>query len=315
MLNLSPTRANSDAFVKLANIRGIETAIIGDELSYNDPSIDPRLTQLYDRADYDSKPKTKEQAESLGVKEFNGLQTSCRTIEDREGILHVTLQPARYLLSQAMEDGVKFGKFGKDDLYKISPRLANVSAIAIVRDPEKGSYYLIGQLKGSWVRGGGEVHAGLTAGGVQAKHLNAENPLLEALSAEALEEIGLKSGDLSPSNFSMMIDESPIGLVNFVAIAPGLQLDKVRERFWERTRGLEAEEREVKGLGLLPVAGLALIPMEQRLGIEGVRIITPTDQGLTEAFADKVARPYTVAMADFLGDKANQKMLLERAGF
>jgi len=132
MLDPVPSRSGSTAFVKFADIKEINTTTLDGELAFNDPALDPRLSQIYDRADYDSKPKTREEAESLGVKGFNGLQTSCRLIEQVGDRLNVTLQPARYLLSEAMESGVKNGRFGNDNLFEISPRLANVSAIAVV---------------------------------------------------------------------------------------------------------------------------------------------------------------------------------------
>ena len=69
-------------------------------------------------------------------------------------------------------------------------------------------------------------------------------------------------------------------------------------------------------LSILPVAGLALTPLENgNNGLHNITCYKPTINGLKEVVEDREVRPYTEAIIDYVADQKNVKFLLEKAGF
>lgn len=308
----------SSAHVAFEGIKGITATVNPDELLFNDPALDRRITQMYERKDYDKAPKTRAEQIDRGLTSFNGQSVSCRNIQFDEaaGQFQMELRPTRYLVGEAYRDALKNGSFRNEDLSAISPALANVSALTIVED--NGRYYFISQIKGHAL-GSNELHAALTAGGVERKNLEANDPLSAALKKEAFEEIGLDINSISPSRFSMMIAEPSVGMVNFVSIAGSNNLPGILEAYTRSINGLNLEQREVKNLCLLPVSGLALIPVEDRFALNGIRVfmLNSTSSALEEhsPTLQKTVRPYTEAIARYLQVPGNERKILEQAGF
>jgi len=134
---------------------------------------------------------------------------------------------------------------------------------------------------------------------------------------ETIEEMGINLSNLDYSSFVYMVDERETGQVSFAAIAKNTDHCFVLERYEAdtKTRLAAGERLEVDGLANLPVAGVALVPLEEKMGIQNITCYKPTAQGLVETVEDRVIRPYTQATLDYLTKPRNVKFLLEKAGF
>ena len=313
------------AKIGIENIAEIQLNVLKDERTYNSNTIHELVRKIYEEKGYDSAPKSRKEADELGVKNFNGLMSSFVSIEvkpnDAGNLVLATIAPTRYLVGQAMRDIMKEAKennivYMPEVIAALSPDMANVSLVAPVKI--NGEYFLLSQIKGKAL-GSGQVHTGLVAGNINAKYLRSyDNPLVATLQNECSEEIGMDLSSLNPSSFVYMVDERETGQVNFAAVAQNVDLDKVLENYEKLTKPKLTEEKklEVMGLATLPVEGLALTPLEDGSdGLKGVTCYFPSKDGLEKKVEDRGVRPYTQATVDYLSKKENVKFLLEKAGF
>ena len=311
------------AKIGIENIAEIQLKVLKDERTYNSDSIHELVRKIYEEKGYDSAPKSRKEADELGVKNFNGLMSSFVSIEvtpqEVGNLVIATIAPTRYLVGQAMRDVMKEAKenniiYTPEVIVDLSPDMANVSLVAPVKI--NGEYFLLSQIKGRAL-GSGQVHTGLVAGNINAKYLRYDNPLVATLQNECSEEIGMDLSSLNPSSFVYMVDERETGQVNFAAVAQNVDLDKVLENYEKLTKPKLTEEKklEVMGLATLPVKGLVLTPLEDGSnGLKGVICYFPTKDGLEKKVEDRGVRPYTQATIDYLSKKENVKFLLEKAG-
>jgi len=311
------------AKIGIENIAEIQLKVLKDERTYNSDSIHELVRKIYEEKGYDSAPKSRKEADELGVKNFNGLMSSFVSIEvtpqEVGNLVIATIAPTRYLVGQAMRDVMKEAKenniiYTPEVIVDLSPDMANVSLVAPVKI--NGEYFLLSQIKGRAL-GSGQVHTGLVAGNINAKYLRYDNPLVATLQNECSEEIGMDLSSLNPSSFVYMVDERETGQVNFAAVAQNVDLGKVLENYEKLTKPKLTEEikLEVMALATLPVKGLVLTPLEDGSnGLKGVICYFPTKDGLEKKVEDRGVRPYTQATIDYLSKKENVKFLLEKAG-
>ncbi|MBW2999289.1 hypothetical protein KY339_01335 [Candidatus Woesearchaeota archaeon] len=311
------------AKIGIKNIDSIKLNVIPLERRFDsegDLAVDPRVAEMYVNKGHDLAPKSWGEAKILGVKHFNGLMSSFTRIlvyrDPKETIVTADIAPTRYLIGQAMRDVVKeSGGLTPENIKKLSPDMANVSLVAPVK--VEGKYFLLSQIKGKAL-GSGQVHSGLVAGNVDAKYLDTPNPLTATLRNECSEEVGMDLSYLGPTSFIFMVDERETGQVNFACVAKEADLHQILNSYEAMTRHKisKHENLEVMALSVLPIAGLALVPLEE--GKEGLKNITcykPTAGGLEERVEDRTVRPYTQATVDYISHKENVKFLLEKAGF
>ncbi|RLE45140.1 hypothetical protein DRJ22_05030 [Candidatus Woesearchaeota archaeon] len=311
------------AKIGIENIAEIQLKVLKDERTYNSDSIHELVRKIYEEKGYDSAPKSRKEADELGVKNFNGLMSSFVSIEvtpqEVGNLVIATIAPTRYLVGQAMRDVMKEAKenniiYTPEVIVDLSPDMANVSLVAPVKI--NGEYFLLSQIKGRAL-GSGQVHTGLVAGNINAKYLRYDNPLVATLQNECSEEIGMDLSSLNPSSFVYMVDERETGQVNFAAVAQNVDLGKVLENYEKLTKPKLTEEikLEVMALATLTVKGLVLTPLEDGSnGLKGVICYFPTKDGLEKKVEDRGVRPYTQATIDYLSKKENVKFLLEKAG-
>ncbi len=286
--------------------------------SEGDLAIDSRVRDMYIKKGYESAPKSREEADARGIKNFNGLMSSFPRINvytnGKETIVAADITPTRYLIGQAARDIMKQDIYSEEEIQKMIPCMANVSVLTPIK--KEGKYYLLSQIKGKAI-GSGQILAAPVAGNVAAKYLNAADPLTEALKNECSEEIGMDLSYLNSTSFVCMIDDGAGGR-NFASVARNANLKKILDSYESDTKRKLAknEQLELMALSVLPVAGLALTPLED--GINGLHKITcykPGVDGLTEVVEDRGVRPYTEAIIDYVADQENVKFLLEKAGF
>jgi hypothetical protein len=290
--------------------------------SEGDLAIDSRVRDMYIKKGYGSAPKSREEADIRGIKNFNGLMSSFPRINvytnGKETIVAADIAPTRYLIGQAARDIMKQDIYSEEEVQKMIPCMANVSVLTPIK--KEGKYYLVSQIKGKAI-GSGQILAAPVAGNVDAKYLNAADPLTEALKNECSEEIGMNLSYLNSTSFVCMIDDGAGGR-NFASVARNAKLQEILNSYESDTKRKLAknEQLELMALSILPVAGLALTPLEN--GINGLHKITcykPSVDGLKEVVEDRGVRPYTEAVIDYIADPdagpTNVKFLLEKAGF
>lgn len=116
-----------------------------------------------------------------------------------------------------------------------------------------------------------------------------------------------------------MIDERETGQVNFASVARNTDLNHVLQAYESLTKSkLENNEAlEVMALTTLPIAGIALLPLENnKRGLRSIKCYKPTQKGLNITEEDREVRPYTEATIQYLQENPeNVKFLLEKAGF
>jgi len=282
--------------------------------------LDERLVKIYNEKGYDSKPKTEKEADLIGEKHFNGLQSSIPyfSVSETNGkkIVVAHLAPTRYLFGQAMKDFTKtHPDVSQEVINEISPKMANVSLLVPVKEGKQ--YFLLAQIKGKAV-GSGQIQAALVAGGVNYQDLQSENPFLNALKHEVSEEVGLDLSYLKPTSFLYLVDERKIGNLNFVAVAEGQRIDDILTVYESLTKKelQQGKNLEVMALSQLDIAGLSLIPVEGGHKLEDCLSYFPSENGLTSRRESRTVRPYTEAIVNYLKqDQKNVKTLLKRAGF
>ena len=290
--------------------------------SEGDLAIDSRVRDMYIKKSYESAPKSQEEADARGIKNFNGLMSSFPRInvytDGKRTIVAADIAPTRYLIGQAMRDIIEhpvYNKvYNKKEIQKMSPCMANVSVLTPIK--KEGKYYLLSQIKGKAI-GSGQILAAPVAGNVDAKYLNVEDPLTEALKNECSQEIGLDLSYLNSTSFVCMIDDGAGGR-NFASVARNASLQEILTSYESDTKRKLAknEQLELMALSVLPVAGLALIPLEDGTNeLHNITCYKPTVDGLKEVVEDRGVRPYTEAVIDYVADQKNVKFLLEKAGF
>jgi len=298
----------------LLNVIPIERRFDSEE----DLAIDSRVKDMYIKKGYESAPKSREEADARGIKNFNGLMSSFPRInvytDGKMKIVAADIAPTRYLIGQAARDIMKQDIYSEEEVQKMVPCMANVSVLTPIK--KEGKYYLLSQIKGKAI-GSGQILAAPVAGNVDAKYLTAADPLTEALKNECSEEIGMDLSYLNSTSFVCMIDDGAGGR-NFASVARNASLQEILTSYESDTKRKLAknEQLELMALSVLPVAGLALTPLED--GINGLHKITcykPTVDGLKEVVEDRGVRPYTEAVIDYVADQKNVKFLLEKAGF
>lgn len=192
-----------------------------DMNSHGELAFHPKLVEMYRRKGYDLEPKTRADADALGKTNFNGHVASIigypRIYEhDRKVILSVDMAPSRYLWCQAMKDYVKEFNPSPEEMKLLSPFLANTSIIAPCI--YEGQPCLMSAIKGKAV-GSGEIHAALSAGGIDYHDLFSQNPFLNAKSRELFEEIGYDLPKLQSTAASFGVDERELGYINIASQA------------------------------------------------------------------------------------------------
>ncbi len=281
--------------------------------------LDRRIIEEYRRLGFHLEPKTREEADALGKKNFNGLVTSIPKINvytaGEETIVTGDVMTIRYLYGEAFKSLIKKGVITPEEAVEISPNRLNVSLIAVVK--KEGKYYLLTQIKGKKTVGAGALQGALVAGGVNAEHLYANQPLIAALQQECREELGIDLSHMDSTSFLYLFDEREIGNVNAGAVARGIDLDKILTTYESRTEAKLSKDEipEVKGLAKIQVAGWSLIPLEN--GKNGLEVLSylPTQNGLVMETEVRELRPYAEALMELIKDKKNLYALLERAGF
>jgi hypothetical protein len=311
------------ANIMIENIDELKHTVLPFERRFDstgDLALDGKVSEMYQKKQYHLLPKTDEEAKARGLKNFNGLVSSAVElhpyIQDGQTIVAVTLAPSRYMIGQAFRDCVKEGMYTPDEIQKASPDMTGVSLIVPVK--MNGQYFLLSQIKGKAL-GSGEIHTGLVAGNVDQKYHSAQNPFIATLQNECSEELGIDLSHIDSTSFIFLVDERETGQINFASVARNADINKILGAYEAMTKKKlqNNEALEVMALTNLPIAGLALIPLEDgALGVKGIKCYKPTNQGLVETIEDRKVRPYTAATVDYLGrsDK-NVEFLLNKAGY
>ncbi len=301
-------------------------------------ALHPAVKQKYIEKGYDALPKAEGK---------NGLVTSARNIRvvinDGKTYVYADFHPARYYLGQAMRDVVKEKKdagvkLSEDEIIRMSPDMTNGSIVVVTKI--NGEYFLVPQIKGEKVLGGGDFHAALVAGNIEFKYfqpvidrLTSENKLLvnisdsspftAALKVESKEEIGLDASPSTRRPYAVLVNERETGQINFATIEIRPDFEHIRSSYekmtMEKLRQDEKAKLEVEGIAKLPVQGFALLPLEKKsgLGLKGLTCYRPTRDKLVD-YVDhdgRNIRPYTAVWLDFLSDPKNVKWLIEKAGW
>jgi len=290
-------------------IRRVELDKSGKERTPDSVSINQLVREMYFRKGYDKAPLSKEEMIArCYTGGFNALNTSWESFQiGNDGVLRGTLAPTRFMLSKAVQDISK--ESGDEVGGSVSIRMAHVSMLLPAM--RNGKPVLIGQKKGTKkeMLGAGQIHAGATAGNVAAKYLEAENPLLAALRGEMNRNLALDLSLLNHSDLCFCVHEPEIGLVNVGAVAKRVQVEDVVSAYLRSISGEPLQNLEVRGLALIPIEDAGSI-------VNGLEVFEPNGNGGGEwKFVEQpVLRPYTKAIIDLLGDKANQGRLIKLAG-
>lgn len=275
------------------------------------------IRDRYEEAGYGLLPKNAEEAAARGQKHFNGLTSSFPSIRtyksEDEVVVAADIMPTRYLVGQAARDVVAQKQLSFEQAQHISPQMANVSLLVPVKID--GEYGLLGQIKGNTL-GGGQLHAALAAGNINAKYLSSTNPMVAALQEETSEEVGMNLSSLDSTAFVFMIDEAETGQVNFASVARGADITNILNAYDASVRKKlgNQEKLEVAALATLPIAALAFVPLEKGNGLANTRLYVPTANGLEERVDTVVVRPYTQAAVEFMRAPESRTYLLEKAG-
>lgn len=323
-----PTREFVSSFegISLA-IAGISAVEISDisrtERLYT--QFDQRIVRHYESSGFDTRPKTREEADIAGIKGFNGLQTLCQELTiDNSGTegaaVKISLVPSRYLIGESYRALVRNGAITSDELIGVAPQYLNISAIAIVKN-EHGDYGLLAQIKGKAL-GEAELHPALIAGGVEAKYLSESDPLKAALLAQAKEETGLSKMQLAATSPFALVRESALGFVNFVSCAVNPDFNSILHIFEDAmakrlSSGADYSTLEAKGVALLPVAGLMFVPLEGgRAGFSNAKCFVLNPAGKIESrFEPRLVRPMFGPIADLLSNESYLRRVLEVSGW
>ena len=313
------------AKIGIENIREVRLTVVPTERRFDsegDLAVHPLVAAAYVEKGYNQKPKSAEEARERGEKGFNGLMSSfsrIAVIPEGAGVLvDATIAPTRYLLGQALRDLEKEGKYLPDVVPQMSPDMANVSLVVPVC--VDGENFLVAQIKGK-VLGSGEIHAGMVAGNVDARYLMESDPLVATLQSECSEEVGMDLSKLDPTSALYLVDERETGQVNIAYLARGADHAAILHAYdmSVKTKLPAGQALEVMGLAQLPVAGLALVPLEGgRNGLKGITCFFPAGDpslGLVTTVEDRGVRPYTTATLEYLSKPKNVRFLLEKAGF
>ena len=317
------------AHIGIENIREVRLNILPVERLFDskgDLAVHPRVAEMYAQRGYDNEPKTAEEARARGENGFNGLMSSftriCSYPTKGGNIVSADIAPTRYLIGQALRDLETEDEYVSEAMPQMSPDMANVSLIAPVKI--EGAYFLMSQIKGKAL-GSGEVHAALVAGNINSAYLSApdsqpdsHDPLIATLRGECSEELGLDLSALDPSSVVYLVDERETGQVNFAYTARQADANLILSAYEQSVKQKlhQGEKLEVMALSELPVAGISLIPLENRgYGLKNVVCYHPAPDGLTRKVEDRFVRPYTVATLNYLREPENVRFLLEQAGF
>ena len=308
------------SFIRTANLADITITKTTEERTFEHPSVHPAVAQTYKEKGYDTHPKNAEEANARGLRDHNGLAVTVQTFRATRGTngtdLFIELAPTRYLVRQAMADYIaEHGVTDHDEIGLLSPKIIGPSVIAIARINDQ--YHLISQVKGKAL-GSGQFHFGYVAGGIRAKDLEAENPLVAALKHQIKDESGIERDALNLTNFKYIIDERETGHISIGAVARGFDFKQALTAFERDTKAKIAAQKplEVNGFAPVPLEGLAIVPVEKgEAGIANVRCYLATAEGLEERIENRGVRPYSEAWVAHLADKRNLHRLLEYAGF
>lgn len=304
--------------ISLNNIKKIGSKVLKYERTPNHFTIHSDVFDMYFKKGYHLAPKTKNEADAAGKKNWNALCSSFVDFEvipiSNGNVIYTKIAPTRYLVGRAMLDYVgENPKMSRDSIIKRSPRMANVSLIAPLKADNE--YVILGQIKGRAI-GEGEIHGGSVAGNVLGEDLNSPNPLITALKRECSDELGMTLERLNPSNFYLVVDESELGALNCGAVAKNTNLDEILKTYEEITTSkIKNEEKlEVKGLALIPIVNPKLKQIKDgQLQLENITCFTPSKKGLNESIQNRKPRPYTEALIHYLNDVKNQKAFLKKA--
>ncbi|MBI4147884.1 hypothetical protein HY490_01200 [Candidatus Woesearchaeota archaeon] len=310
------------ATIGIESIREIRLNVVPAERRFDscdDLAVHEHVRDAYQSKKYDGEPKSKDEADAQGKKSFNGLMSSfsriCTYPSDQGTVVIADIAPTRYLISQAMRDVVKASPgLSKEEIQDMSPDMANVSLVTPVKS--NNQYFLLSQIKGKAL-GSGEIHAALVAGNIDAGYLKSKNPLAAALREECSEELGMDLSTLDHTSAVYMVDERETGQVNFAFVARNADADRIFDAYEASTKAklAQKESLEVMALSLLPVAGIALVPLEGAGRGVNVRCYVPSEKGLLWVTETRGLRPYTQATLEYLTDQKNVRFLLEKAGF
>jgi hypothetical protein len=306
------------AHISITHIEDIQLTILPFERTHESETLHQRVREMYKQKGYELKPRSAAEADARGERSFNGLVSSFPRITTyntgRGMFVTADIAPTRYLIGQAMRDVVASEQPATETIRALSPDMANVSLIAPVK--HQGDYFLLAQIKGKAL-GSGQVHTGIVAGNVDDKYLTYPDPLLATLQNECSEELGIDLSYLKSTSFTFMIDERETGQVNFASVAQGVDLTTILDAYEATTKRKLArgEALEVMALTRLPIAGIALVPLEGTPTLTNIDCYVPTAEGLKAVPESRGVRPYTEATVAYLQSKQNVHTLLEKAGF
>lgn len=324
---------NEMAYIEYDNLKSLivkpinNLSVIRDHKYSGKNALHPVVAKRYAER-YDSEPKTKEEATKLGVKGFNGLNTSyidfcIAKSEINKGELTLSMMPTYFHTMSAFKDLEGTGNYSDKELMEMTPKMANVSLLTIVKDG--GKYFALTQIKGTAVdirAGPGQFQGALAAGGVKTKYMRNENPLISNLKMECSEEIGLDLSTLGPTSIAYGINEFGLGNYNFQFVPQCADLANLINTYSVNVQKKVVSEKtpieklEVSGLGLIPLEGG--ISIGNDLTLQNIRCYIPNPNGtLDELILTKPARPLLWAQisAGVYVNPSKAKYLLEKAGF
>lgn len=275
------------------------------------------VSETYSRK-YALFPKTLREAEAQGrPQDYDGLKSSCADIQfytDGGGkTASVHLMPTRYFVGQAYRDVLQEGKFSETEARFMSPRMANVSAIAPVKFG--GRYYFVSQTMGKGTTDPGQVISTLAAGQVDGNQVqkaakdNTHNPFLAALEKECSEEVGLdfQTLDILPVPHAF-VEEIESAKINAAYVARGASLDTILKSY-----AAKRNFKEVQAIALVPAETSTLRHVNAQ-ELANIPYFSLTDSGIQESRRNVVLRPYTLALLEHISDERQCNTVLELAG-
>jgi len=229
-----------------------------------------------------------------GNGKYNALKTSFPNIEfyrSGSGIECVaTIAKTRYLIGEAFRDFVKENHHTQTEYEEMSTNMANVSIITFVK--HKGIHYIAAQIKGK-VIGQGELHTGFYAENIDARFLEYDSPLEQAVKEGVEKKTGIPYDFLNPSDFVGMVDERITGQVNFAKLSGVHDLQDVQHH-WDSN--IKTGKKQIAGLALVPVEGYKITELwggKKRL--ENLVWYKAENEPVKQAPTSFVIRPFTDA--------------------